>query len=112
MNGTDGGKLDHFPIVPGSFRARREEDNWKKEDVDLLDPIDPEDWKLLTFRPNGQPIPLKPPGTREHDRAKISIQVYHLITMNSLKGEKSKRQPFDCLSKRWMRSIRKLMIWR
>ena len=64
--------------MPGSFRARQETDNWKTEEVELLDPIDPDDWKLLTFRPNGQPIPAKPSGTREHDRAKTSIQVYHL----------------------------------
>ena len=89
-NGTDGGKLDHFPIANESFRSLKEADNWKKEDVDLLDPIDPEDWKLLTFRPNGQPIPLKPPGTREHDRAKTSIQVYHLHYYEFVKGRKAK----------------------
>jgi hypothetical protein len=77
-NETDGGKWDHFPVSPASFRARQETDNWRLEAVDLLDPIDPDDWKLLTFRPDGQPIPSKLPGTREHDRAKTSIQVYHL----------------------------------
>jgi uncharacterized protein (TIGR02646 family) len=77
-NGTDGGKLDHFPVAPGSFRARLEGDNWRQEEVELLDPIDPEDWKLLTFRTNGQPIPAKSPGTREHDRAETSIRIYHL----------------------------------
>lgn len=77
-NGTDGGKLDHFPLAPRSFRARQEADRWESEEVELLDPIDPDDWKLLTFRPNGQPTPAKLPGTREHDRAATSIQVYHL----------------------------------
>lgn len=76
-NGTKGGKLDHFPVV-GSFRARLETDNWKQEEVELLDPIDPDDWKLLTFLPNGQPTPTKNKGTREHDRAATSILVYHL----------------------------------
>lgn len=76
-NNTNGGKWDRFPIS-GAFRARQEVDNLEMEDVDLLDPIDPEDWKLLTFLPNGQPTPAKPPGTREHKRAEISIQVYHL----------------------------------
>lgn len=75
---TDGGKWDHFPVAPGSFRARLEGDNWKQEEVELLDPIDPEDWKLLTFLPNGQPTPAKEKGTREHDRAATSILVYHL----------------------------------
>ncbi|CAD5920402.1 hypothetical protein PCC9214_00622 [Planktothrix tepida] len=76
-NNTNGGKWDRFPIS-GAFRARQEVDNLEMEDVDLLDSIDPEDWKLLTFRPNGQPIPAKRPGTREYERAEISIQVYHL----------------------------------
>jgi uncharacterized protein (TIGR02646 family) len=90
-NGTDGGKLDHFPIARGSFRARQEADDWKREDFDLLDPIDSEDWKLLTFRPNGQPIPLnKLLGTREHDRAKTSIQVYHLNYYEFVQGRKAK----------------------
>lgn len=77
-NQTDGGKWDHFPISPESYRSRQERDNWRLEEIDLLDPIDPEDWKLLTFRPDGQPTPTELPGTREHVRAKISIQVYHL----------------------------------
>jgi uncharacterized protein (TIGR02646 family) len=77
-NGTDGGKWDHFPLKHGSFRARQEADDWRNEEVELLDPIDPEDWKLLTFRPDGQPIPAKPTGTREYDRAEISIRIYHL----------------------------------
>lgn len=89
-NGTDGGKWDHFPIAPGSFRAHQEIDRWKTEDVELLDPIDPEDWKLLTFRPNGQPIPTKPLGTREYDRAKLSIQFYHLHYYEFVRGRKIK----------------------
>jgi len=76
-NSTEGGKWDRFP-VSGAFRARQEVDNCAMEDVDLLDPIDPDDWKLLSFLPNGQPTPAQPPGTRENQRAEISIQVYHL----------------------------------
>jgi uncharacterized protein (TIGR02646 family) len=77
-NGTDGGKCEHFPLRPGSFRAKQEADKWQKEEVELLDPIDPEDWKLLTFLPNGQPTPSQAEGTREYARAKTSIHVYHL----------------------------------
>lgn len=76
--GTDGGKWDHFPLCAGGFRARQESDDIELEDPDLLDPIDPEDWKLLTFRPDGSPTPVKQPGTREYDRAATSILVYHL----------------------------------
>ncbi len=77
-NGTSGGKWDHFPLCPGSFRARQESDDIELENPELLDPIDPHDWKLLTFRPDGHPIPAKPPDTLEHQRAATSINVYHL----------------------------------
>ena len=77
-NNTCGGKRNHFPLQPKSVRAYLETDNIDQEDVTLLDPTDPEDWKLLTFRPDGHPIPAKPEGTQEHDRAITSINVYHL----------------------------------
>ncbi len=78
INKTSGGKGDHFPLRPMSFRARLETDDFEREDVELLDPVNPEDWKLLTFRPDGRPTPAKPPGTPEFDRATTSIDVYHL----------------------------------
>ncbi len=78
VNQTSGGKADHFPLCPHSFRARHEGDDIELEDPELLDPIDPDDWKLLTFRPDGHPIPTKPPGTHEYERAQTSIEVYHL----------------------------------
>ena len=78
VHGTDGGKWDHFPLCAGGFRARKEGDDIELEEPELLDPTHPSDWKLLTFRPDGHPIPLKPPGTREHNRADKSIRVYHL----------------------------------
>jgi uncharacterized protein (TIGR02646 family) len=78
VNKTSGGKWDRFPLCPGSFRARRESDDYEQEEFLLLDPIDPDDWKLLTFRPDGHPTPAKPTGTSEYDRAAVSIEVYHL----------------------------------
>lgn len=79
QHNTDGGKLDHFPIREGSFRAKTEADDYEDEDdIDLLDPTHPNEWKLLTFRPDGQPVPVKRENTREHDRAKASIFFYHL----------------------------------
>jgi uncharacterized protein (TIGR02646 family) len=78
FNGTGGGKADHFPLFPNSFRAQREGDDIDLEDVQLLDPIDPEDWRLLTFRSDGHPTPSKQVGTREYQRAETSIEVYHL----------------------------------
>jgi uncharacterized protein (TIGR02646 family) len=87
-NSTEGGKWDHFP-VSGTFRARQERENFELEDVDLLDPIDPEDWKLLTFRPDGQPTPAQHQGTREHKRAETSIQIYHLHYQEFVRERKS-----------------------
>lgn len=75
---TSGGKRDHFPLRPGSFRARLENDDHEQEEIELLDPIDPDDWKLLTFRPDGHPTPAKSVGTPDHDRAATTIDVYHL----------------------------------
>jgi len=76
-NSTDGGKCDHFP-VSGLFRATQELDRLEMEEVDLLDPVDPDDWKLLTFRPDGMPTPSSSIGTKEYERAAISIRIYHL----------------------------------
>lgn len=78
VGGTSGGKGDRFPLMPNSFRARVETDDWRNEEIQLLDPIDPEDWKLLTFRPDGHPTPAKAQGTPAFDRAATSIEVYHL----------------------------------
>jgi uncharacterized protein (TIGR02646 family) len=87
-NRTEGGKLDRFPIS-GIFRAKQEVDNFEMEEVELLDPIDPDDWKLLTFLPNGQPTPAKPQGTKEYTRAEISIQVYHLHCQELVRDRKN-----------------------
>ncbi len=77
-NGTSGGKRDRFPLCPGSFRARQEGDAIEEEAPELLDPTDPNDWKLLTFRPDGHPTPTAMEGTEEHRRATASIEIYHL----------------------------------
>jgi uncharacterized protein (TIGR02646 family) len=76
--GTSGGKSEHFPLCNGSIRARQEADDIDLESPELLDPIDPEDWKLLTFRQDGHPTPASPPGMIDHKRAATSIEVYHL----------------------------------
>jgi hypothetical protein len=77
-HGTSGGKSDHFPLLAHGVRARQEGDDLELEDPELLDPIDPDDWKLLTFLPDGFPTPAKPEGTAEHRRAVKSIEIYHL----------------------------------
>lgn len=77
-HGTSGGKADHFPLLVNGIRAMQEGDDLQLEDPELLDPIDPDDWKLLTFLPDGYPTPAKPEGTTEHVRAVKSIEIYHL----------------------------------
>lgn len=79
-NGTSGGKEDRFPLCSGSYRAQHEGDDIELERPELLDPADPEDWKLLTFRPDGHPIPAKSADTdlEAHSRAASSIEIYHL----------------------------------
>ena len=77
-NGTSGGKADRFPLQPDGTRAQRETDCRDRESPALLDPVDPEDWKLLTFSPNGQPTPAQPDGTSGYARVQMSIEVYHL----------------------------------
>ena len=77
-SGTDGGKADHFPLCSSSFRAKLETDDESHEAPELLDPIDPEDWTLLGFRPNGESMPTASPKTQDYLRAEKSIWVYHL----------------------------------
>jgi len=86
---TRGGKRDHFPLLPNSFRARCETDDIAREEPELLDPIDPDDWKLLTFRPDGHAIPAKAEGTLEYRRAEASIDAYHLHAKPLVDGRRA-----------------------
>ena len=78
VSGTSGGKAARFPLQPNSFRAYQETDDIRRERPLLLDPINPEDCRLLTFRTDGRPIPTAPAATADHDRAQVSIDAYHL----------------------------------
>ena len=89
VNDTSGGKGDNFPLCSGGVRARREGDAIELEDPELLDPTDPGDWKLLTFRKDGYPTPAKQLGTKEYERAASSIDVYHLHCKPLVNGRKA-----------------------
>lgn len=78
VNGTRGGKGNRFPLLPGSPRAEKEGDSHEDEQPMLLDPTDPEDWRLLTFRLDGHATPTCQSGSDEHCRAMVSIEAYHL----------------------------------
>lgn len=88
VNKTRGGKGNRFPLQDGSFRARLETDNYHNEHHLLLDPTDPDDWRLLTFREDGYPTAARPEGTLEHLRAAVSIEVYHLNCKELIDGRK------------------------
>ena len=49
-----GGKADHFPLVEEDARAWCPTDNWRAEQPGILDPINPEDPPLITFKANGE----------------------------------------------------------
>jgi uncharacterized protein (TIGR02646 family) len=73
--GTEGGKQDHFPIIPPPPHARSDTD--PRDRAKLLDPTDDADTKLLTFLPNGFPHPMKGDPV-SIDRVKESVGMYHL----------------------------------
>ncbi len=73
--GTEGGKWDHFPIIPPPPHARCDTD--PQDRAKLLDPIDDNDTKLLTFLPNGFPHRTKDDPVTI-DRVKESVRLYHL----------------------------------
>ena len=88
-DGTRGGKGDRFPLEDEGTRARGENEDYRNERPTLLDPVDPADWRLLTFRPDGYPTPSADDGTTEYERARVSIEVYHLDSIEMVRGRKS-----------------------
>ena len=75
VSGTEGGKQDHFPIIPPPPHARCETD--PKDRAKLLDPTNDSDTKLLTFLANGFPRSAKR-DPASVDRVNESIRLYHL----------------------------------
>lgn len=57
--GITGGKAEHFPLIPPSIRAQSSTDDLSQEVPALLDPTNPRDPPLLSFKPNGE-IDLSP----------------------------------------------------
>lgn len=55
---TEGGKACCFPLVDPTKRAFSSNDDINQEQPDLLDPFDPDDWKLLWFDNDGKPEPV------------------------------------------------------
>lgn len=57
--GVAGGKAEHFPLVDPLMRARSPADDLAREVPALLDPTNPADPVLLSFKPNGE-VDLSP----------------------------------------------------
>lgn len=75
---TEGGKACRFPIVDPAMRAYSPANDYKNEQPDILDPFDPDDWKLLWFDLDGKPE-AKPEATEDEQR-KVSntVEIFHL----------------------------------
>jgi uncharacterized protein (TIGR02646 family) len=73
--GTTGGKQDHFPILRPPDHSRQKNDPLDRPK--LLDPVDDEDTKLITFLANGFPHPANDDPVTV-DRVEASIDLYHL----------------------------------
>jgi len=71
-----GGKATHFPLLATGVRARAPRDDLSREHPALLDPTDPGDPILLTFRPNGE-IDLSP-EFRGDARAEAKLEASRL----------------------------------
>ncbi len=75
VGGTEGGKQDHFPIIPPPPHARSNTD--PPDRAKLLDPTNDNDTKLLTFLPNGLPHPVRRDRVSVN-RVEESVRLYHL----------------------------------
>jgi uncharacterized protein (TIGR02646 family) len=89
---TAGGKQDHFPVFTPPDWNKSEGDN-NRERPKLLDPTDEDDYKLLTFNKNGEASPnCEDEESEEFQKAKESIEKYHLNHENTRKARKAIRQ--------------------
>lgn len=79
-SGSDGGKQDHFPLLPGCQRACCEQDDELLETPALLDPSVPHDPGLVTFWQDGKCVSRYDVATNPTaaDRVKTSVHLYHL----------------------------------
>lgn len=89
---TAGGKQDHFPVfTPPDWNKSEEQNNVEKPK--LLDPVDEDDYKLLTFNKNGEACPnCSNEESEEYQKAKESVEKFHLNHEPTRKARKAIRQ--------------------
>jgi uncharacterized protein (TIGR02646 family) len=75
---TDGGKACKFPIVDEAVRAFSPTDDCGLEEVDFLDPFEPDDEKLLWFDNDGVPTPKPDSSASQELKVENSIDIFHL----------------------------------
>jgi hypothetical protein len=80
ITGAKGGKQDHFPVFNEKKRAKKEGESYDEERPLLLDPTVDLDTTMLWFEPDGRVVETHDKETSAdlHERARISILLYHL----------------------------------
>lgn len=85
---TDGGKHDHFPLLPPEIWNMCDTDS-NVEKPKLLDPCDIEDNSLLTFNIHGKACAINDDeSSEEYIRADTSIKLYHLNKKSTCRERK------------------------
>lgn len=87
---SSGGKQDHFPLFDETKRAYKENDLISLERPLLLDPTTEADCGLLWFEPDGRVVENadKTSAPDHHERARVSIILYHLNESKLVKKRK------------------------
>lgn len=75
---TEGGKTCCFPLVDPTKRAFSPSDDINQEQPYILDPFDPDDWKLLWFDNDGMPEPEPSADMEQQRKVSNSVMIFHL----------------------------------
>jgi len=71
-------KGTYFPVIDERFRASNETHDWRDELPLFLDPLDEEDYLLLSFDDNGRPVPAANITEQDIERVEFTIDKYFL----------------------------------
>lgn len=67
-----------FPVIDEKSRALNEDHDWRDELPLFLDPLDEEDYLLLSFDDNGKPVPASNITAQDIERVEFTIDKYFL----------------------------------
>jgi len=71
-------KSTYFPILDERNRSSDENYDWRDELPLFLDPLDEEDFLLLSFNDDGRPVPQEKIEKQDVERVKFTIEKYDL----------------------------------